>query len=247
MNNFKNLDDFTKYLKNQDSIFQEKIYPEDNQNMTLFSSEERYFFNEANLLLNNKRKNETRRQIRKPHTKYTYDNLKRKCKHLVIENLIKFINNKIAEAYNGNIGAGIIKKQLLKLNQEQKKNSNADFNKEFLKKTVKEILSEKLSTRIKYYPEDHNKKLIEELLAEKGEYFEKIFNLTFLDCVEHFIGNKEISELNGLTLFSELKDDIVEKCEDDGESYYKNLEIFLKEFEKRINNAKARNKKSKSI
>jgi hypothetical protein len=36
----------------------------------------------------------------------------------------------------------------------------------------------------------------------------------------------------------------LEECDDDGESYYKNLEIFLTEFEKRINNAKSKKKKS---
>ena len=32
----------------------------------------------------------------------------------------------------------------------------------------------------------------------------------------------------------------LEENEDDDESYYENLEIFLKEFEKRINNAKSK-------
>ena len=53
--------------------------------------------------------------------------------------------------------------------------------------------------------------------------------------------------LKGLTLFSELKEQILNKNEKDGESYYKNLEFFLKEFEKKINNAKSKNRKAKSI
>ena len=79
------------------------------------------------------------------------------------------------------------------------------------------------------------------------DIFERLFNLTFIECVDHFIGNKEIKELNGLTLFSELKEQILNKNEKDGESYYKNLEFFLKEFEKKINNAKSKNRKAKSI
>ena len=130
--------------------------------------------------------------------------------------------------------------QLMKLNQEQKKNSNVEFNQLFLNKTLKEILSQKITRRIKFYKEDHNKELINQLIEEKKEEFENLFNLTFVECIEHFAGTKQIEELNGLTLFSELKEQIVKKYKEDGESYYQNLEFFLKEFEKRINNAKPR-------
>ena len=148
-----------------------------------------------------------------------------------------FINKKIFEAYNGNIGYGITKKELVKLNQKQKKNSSAAFNKAFIYKTLKEIFSEKVTKRIKLLGEDHNKELIEKLLEEKKEQFEKLFNVTFIECVEHFVGNKEINELKGLTLFKEIKEKIINKHKEDGENYYNNLEIFMKEYEKRINNA----------
>ena len=123
-------------------------------------------------------------------------------------------------------------------------NSSVEFNKEFLNKTLKEILSQNITKRIKKYEQEHNKKLINNLLEEKKEEFEKLFNLTFIECLNHFSGNKLIDELNGLTLFSELKDQILTKYEKDGESYFKNLEKFFKEFEQRINNAKPRQKKS---
>jgi len=156
-----------------------------------------------------------------------------------------FINKKIEIVYDGKIGDGLFKKQLLKLNQDQKKNSNAEFNQLFLSRTLKEILSENITKRIKFYNEDHNKKLIEQLIEEKRDEFESLFNLTFLDCLEHFIGKKKVEELDGLTLFSELKDSILEKYENDGESYYNNLELFMKEFQKKINNSKPRKRKEK--
>ena len=59
--------------------------------------------------------------------------------------------------------------------------------------------------------------------------------------MEHFIGQKKVED--GLTLFSELKDSILEKYENDGESYYNNLELFMKDFKNIINNAKPRKKK----
>ena len=226
------------------SLFNEKKYEDEFHNMTFNTSrEERNFFNEneRNKLLNKKRKNKSTNKARKPHTKYTYDNLKRECKHLVIENAKEFINKKIKEAYNGNIGDGVLKKELVKLNQEQKKNSSVEFNQLFLNKTLKEILSQKITKKFKFYDQDHNKNVIEIVIKEKKDEFEKIFNITFIECLKHFIGIKQICELNGFTLFEELKEQIVLKYED-GESYYQNLEIFLKEFEKRINNAKPRNK-----
>ena len=186
-------------------------------------------------LLNKKRK------IKK-HTKFSSDNLKRKCKHLVIESAIDFINKKINDAYNGDIGDGLVKKKLLKLNQSQKKDSHVDFNQKFLHMPLRDILSQKITSKIKYYPEDHNKNLINVLINEKREIFEKIFDISFIECLEHFAGIKNIQILNGLTLFSELNKNITKI---DEKYYYENLEIYLKEFEKRINEAKPRKSKKR--
>ena len=236
---------------NQDQNYQESV-PEiiyENPNILIThnsTGEERYFINTRNLgnfaKKNAKRARNTKKE-KKPHTKFSYDNLKRECKHLVIENVMDFINEKINIVYDGNIGEGLFKKQLMKLNQEQKKNSGVEFNQIFLTKTLKEILSQNITKRIKFYKEDHNKVLINRLIEEKKDEFESLFNLTFIDCVEHFIGNKKVEELDGLTLFSELKDSILEKYENDGESYYNNLELFMKDFKNIINNAKPRKRK----
>lgn len=236
---------------NQDQNFQESL-PEiiyENPNILIThnsTGEERYFINTHSLgnFAGIKTKRPTKpKKEKKPHTKFSYDNLKRECKHLVIENVMDFINEKINIAYDGNIGDGLFKKQLMKLNQEQKKNSSVEFNQIFLTKTLKEILSQNITKRIKFYKEDHNKVLINRLIEEKKEEFESLFNLTFIDCLDHFIGNKKIEELEGLTLFSELKNSILEKYENDGESYYNNLELFMKDFKDIINNAKPRKRK----
>ena len=126
------------------------------------------------------------------------------------------------------------------MNQSQKKNSDAEFNKSFIYKPLKEILSQKITKKIKFLDEDHNKKVIEKIIEEKKDKFEKLFNISFIECVDHFIGNKQVEELNGLTHFSELKEKILNEYKEDGESYYENLRIFLKEYEQRINNAKSR-------
>ena len=226
------------------SNFLDKIYDDVIPNMSFINpGPEKSFIKESIKFLTKKRGSEDKKKTQKSHTKYTYDNLKRKCKHLVIENVMVFINKKIKEAYNGKIGDGVVKKELVKLNQSQKRNSSTNFNKLFLNKTLKEILSQNITNRIKFYKKDHNKEVIEKVIEEKKDIFESLFNITFKDCVNHFIGNKQIDELNGLTLFSELKEQILEKNKNDGESFYKNLEIFMKEFEERINNARSNKKK----
>ena len=66
-------------------------------------------FDETRILfLNNKRKNKKDIKAKKKHNKYDNDNLKRKCKQIVLENVIIFINNKIFEVYGGNIGKGFV-------------------------------------------------------------------------------------------------------------------------------------------
>ena len=198
------------------------------------------------ILLNNKRKKDSNKKVNPKHTKFGYDNLKRVCKHLVIENVLKFINNKIYEVYNGIICDGLFKKELVKLNQFQKKNADVEFNKSFIYKTLKEILSQNITKKIKLLEEDHNKRVIDKIIEEKKDIFEKLFNLTFIECADHFIGNKQIAELNGLIHFSELKGRFLNKYENDGEAFYRNIEIYLKNFENIINNAKSRKKRLNS-
>ena len=106
------------------------------------------------------------------------------------------------------------------VNQSQKINANAEFNRKFISQSLKEILSQNITKQITIYDLDHNKKVIEKIILEKKDKFEKLFNLTFIECVKHFIGDKKIEELNGLTLFTELKEQILKKHKKDGESFF---------------------------
>ena len=239
MINSKEINIFLRNFDDELSIFQNENLIFNINNITTDLN----FSNEFNPLLGKKNEKGVIIKSEKKHTKFSSDNLKRVCKHLVIENVMKFINKKIFEVYEGNIGKGLTKKKLMKLNQEQKKNADVEFNKIFIKKTLKEIFSQKITNQIKLYEADHNKNLIDKLISEKSDDFKNLFNLTFIECVEHFIGDKQIEELKGLTLFSELKDKIMKKHEKDGESFYENIEIFLKGFENRINKAKPRKKR----
>ena len=176
------------------------------------------------------------------HNKYSPDNILRKCKHIILSQLMEFINNKIKDIYNGQIGNSIFKKELLTLNKEQKFNSNVIYNQNFLKKNLGDIFSDNISTKYSNFFPDHNKKLIMMLKNEedqnKKNYFEKLFNITYLHSINHFIGFQKVDELNGLKCFSELKYELNEEKE-----YIDCIEYLLKNYELITMKKRPRNKK----
>ena len=180
------------------------------------------------------------------HDRYSDDNMRKKCKNIVLKIALEFLNQKIKEQYNNNIGKGKNKKELKILNQEEKVNQTVNIEKTFLSKTLKEIFSENISSRLSNFSLDHNKLLIESLIKEddeeKKQYFIKLFNITFMDCVKCFIGEKtDISELDGFKSISSIKENLVEEH---GEEYVEMLIYYLKNFKDIIDNKKSRNKKS---
>jgi hypothetical protein len=173
------------------------------------------------------------------HNKFSDDNLRRKVKHLVLDNIFKFINEKIKKIYNGKIGHGIYIKKLLKINQKQISDASIQFNKDFLYKTLGDIFSEDISGNYTTYHPRHNKFLIIALTLDKDEdkknYFKKLFSIIFVDCLKHFRGSQTIEELEGLQKFNNIKS----KYEDDKE-YLSTLEYYIMNYEEIINNKKAR-------
>jgi hypothetical protein len=189
----------------------------------------------------------TQRTKPKKKNKCSDENIRRNCKHMVIESLLEFINKKIRIYYNNNIGKGICTKQLQDLNQKQKSEPNIEFNKQFLKKNIGEIFSE-MSGRYTNYSQKHNYNLIQSLLNDKdiniNTYFNKLFNLTFMQCFAHFRGTEYHEELNGMRLLSEE----LESYTDEDDEYIGNLKYYFSKYEEIINNKKSRkSKKSKEL
>ena len=183
----------------------------------------------------------------KIHDKYSDDNMRKKCKNLILKYLFEFINNKIKELYKGDIGHGDFKKELKILNQDKKVNSTVDLDKDFLDKKLIDIFSENISSRLSNYSPSHNKNIIELLInesnEEKREYFKKLFNLKFMDCLKYFRGdNIIIEELKGFKCLSSIKSSL---RIDHDKDYIDLLEHYLKNFEEKINNKKSRNRKKK--
>ena len=183
----------------------------------------------------------------KEHDKFSDDNIKRKCKHLVLKNAMIFINQKIYDIYEGKIGNGIFKKELKTINHQQKKDASVNFNKDFLNKTLGEIFSDNISSRYTNVPLIYNQKLISSLINEKDEkkrqYFTNLFSITFLGCLKHFRGDIKLNELEGLKCFESLKENIKSKYNEEGEDYVQSLEYYLKNFEIIVGNKKPRAKR----
>ena len=180
------------------------------------------------------------------HNKFSDDNVRRKCKHIILKSTLEFINEMIRIKYDNNIGNGILKKQLLTINQKQKADATVQFNKDFLNKTLKDIFSENISSRFTIYPFNHNEKLINDLMnnedEEKRQYFNNLFNLTFTQCLRHFRKTEYIEELQGLKGIDYVK----QKYENEPD-YLDTLNFYIFNYEEITINKRHRNRKKKEI
>jgi len=178
-----------------------------------------------------------------PHNKFANDNLRKKSKHIILSEILTFLNLKLKEIYKNNLGNGILLRQLLTLNHKEKANINIIENQNFIKKTLQEIFSEDISKRYTNFPSNHNKELINRLLNEEDEgkknYFNKLFNITFSEALHHFQGKIIINELLGLKTYKES----IKKYENE-KDYHENLVFHLTNFEEIINSKKPRKKKN---
>ena len=180
------------------------------------------------------------------HDKFSDDNLSRRCKHILLNYLFIFINNLIKNVYYNNLSEEN-KKQLLKINYKQVLNTKVDYNIKFLNKKLKDIFSDNISTKYRKYSPQYNKLLIEEILNEKDEVkknlFEKLFNLTFLECLKYFRGEIDIDELKGMIRLEQACENL--KNEKDYENYTPIFKQFILNFETNIISKKTRKRKKK--
>ena len=182
--------------------------------------------------------------IKGKHDKYSSDNLIRKIKGIIIRILFSFINLTIHEKYKNEPDYNIDKDKLMKIKQDQTVNSNIGFNQNFLKETLENIFSVDISGKYKKYNSEHNRNLIIKLLndnnMERRQIFHNLFTKTFLECLEHFCGIKNINELEGIETFDKYK----EKSRED-DDYLASLEYTLKNYETIIRNKRGRKRKDK--
>ena len=128
---------------------------------------------------------------------------------------------------------------------------------------MKKIFSEDIRTKYSRYPSSHNKHIIEILINESDEIkkstFTKIFNLTFLDCLNHFRGGISLKHSIISTFFfdknilddfqgmNQINNYIKEgKIDNIDEEYCTIFNYFMNNFENIIMAKKTRKRKSKN-
>ena len=175
--------------------------------------------------------------------KYSQVNILRRIRISLVQNVMDLINTIIYKNFNGNIKQGIFKKKLLRISLNNIK--TVKDNREFLYKNLREILSFDINSKFTLFPKEHNKNLINELLnendLEKRLQYEKIFGLTFLDCLEHFRGSIYIKELEGLDTLDKFCKNLNED-----KDYIKLFKYYVNNMKDIIFRKKERNAKNNS-
>ena len=86
--------------------------------------------------------------------------------------------------------------------------------------------------------------IINRLLKDKDEkkrlFFQRLFNLKFIQCIEAFSGANICEELKGFAQFEDIKKEM-----DDEPQYIDKFQYYLTNFELIIKERKGRNKKQK--
>ena len=178
------------------------------------------------------------------HNKFSDDNIQMKLKNGILKSIFKFINIKIKMVYSNKDKSSLNKMQLLKLKQKSKESTKAEYNKNLLNRTLKSIFSEEVSGKYLRYNPNHNKDLIIKLTTdkdeEKREIFNKLFNLTFMDCLNYFRGSRFFKELNGMNQFEQYLNEL--KLGNNDEMYKNVLQYYLVNYEREVMDRKERNR-----
>lgn len=185
-----------------------------------------------------------RTETNKKHKKLDDQSMRKECKCILLDCILDFINRKIGELYSFKIENIKNTKLFQSLNQKPISENKIKFNKDFINWTLKDIFSEKIKSRITSFIPFHNLQLVNQLTNEtdidKRNYFNKLFNLTFLQCLKHFRETEYHEELNGMKL---LKDVIAEHLDD--KNYIEVLEYYISDYENILSQKKSRNRISK--
>jgi hypothetical protein len=172
--------------------------------------------------------------------KINFDKILRRIKMSILDAIIRFINHKIEIDYNYDIGKGICEKKILQIDKKELTHSKVEENKDFLLKNLKDILATNINKKYTNYKKTHNIELIQKLL-NKGEDYKKIFELTFLDCVEYIRGTKNIDILDGLDKIDDIIKIEEQKMDKDE---IENFVDFIMDYENIIDRKKGRNSKN---
>jgi hypothetical protein len=176
----------------------------------------------------------------KTHTKYDKDNICKKLKRMVKDDLLDFINSKIK--FDMKLST-ILKEEkkyeyLLDINTSELIKPSIEDNKRLQKKKLKDIFEVEISGKCRKYDKNHNKNLIQKIYEiEEGKEIKAMLEINFLDCWryyrkdENYLNNKKYACLKGLELkFDNLRERLIEEGED--EEYIDMLFDFIYKYDK---------------
>ena len=176
------------------------------------------------------------------HSKFGIDNIISKIRTLILNEIVIFINEKISKypidkvflLFNVAPEEDVMKsvekmykekKFLLKLSGSFKGITKTKDNIELLEQKIEKFLANDVAANYKRYEKDHNKKIIG--MLKKSEELEEIFNLTFLDCVNHFCGKEKKKALNGFIEWKNYKNKLEKR---DGEKFTESFWYVLRNY-----------------
>lgn len=231
-----------------------KKSPDKRQKIIKFKVEEKkniegtiFFIDKSKGRIKNKkgRRNKNSFLIKKSvHCNSCCDNMCKKIKSWTISSLIKFINKKILYTGDDNEKKKTKKKNILKLYTIKGTPTNKIVLQEYkdlLQKKMSEILSNDVSKKTKI-KDKHNSILIEKIKKDnKYNNVNKILDLTFIDCINHFIGKEEIGSLKGFEDYYQEKINSPKiNNKERFEQFVNNIDIFYSDegFRKKMNNHK---------
>ena len=152
------------------------------------------------------------------------DSIRKKLKRLVLKYCLEFINANIPKK----------KYAIKKIESNQVKKTKVDFERMFMYKTLGDIFSSKVSRKYTSVinPENYNKIRINYFKSRDGK-LRHIFNLEFIECLNHFIGKDTKEELAGMKTIEDVffKD----------EKKKRNLINYARVYEKKVLQSQARN------
>ena len=180
---------------------------------------------------NTDKENSEKNSNKKQHTKNAFDNISRKIRGKIFGAVLIFLNKVFNEEEEIDLVDPIFPKgkqrkrkipiqnvSFLQINQEIIIQNNVSENLNLLNKTLREIFSGSVSKKVKNYGLDHNQLLIQKIKESKGKArTNKILDMTFLQCLEHFRKSKMYEELSGLEL---QYDNMIEEMNEKHEKEY---------------------------
>ena len=179
---------------------------------------------------------------KRPHDKFSSDNLIRKLKTKLFESIRKYINN-ILSSTPKNDQKSEHNLILLKINQETIYNATIVNNVNLLNLKLKDIFSTDISKKVESHGLDYNRKVIEKIYEEKNNTRAiEVLERTFFECLEQFRGSKNYVELAGLE--KNLEDFKKKNFED--KDYIETFDYFLNTFENYLSRSMKKNSKTKS-